>query len=478
METPPAEPAPPRRPRARRLLIWTGASVAALILLGVIFAPPVIAGVIKSQLTSNLADRIDGTSSVGGVAFSWFSGVTISNLEIKDPAGAPLASVKSISADLSLLSAIGGKIIATVRIDSPRIDVRRRADGRLNLAAAVKTSAADPAAPSAKAPRALPFLDVKLAINNASLVVAGEKEATQFDISGSYSLHHDAGRVALTGETAVKDGSVTIAVDADLERAAKADLKINRVPLDARMGPFLELLHPALSVAGGKLDGFIDGDLSLVHTGSLAADADAILKKLNGGGHVEIRDSTFSGSQFLGELMAALALEKREIKLRPLGFRIDNGRLTYEKPWQWSISGADTTFTGSIGLDRTLDLVWHIPVTDELAARVSTLKSSKGKTYDVAIKGTVTRPKLDWKGVIKDVAEDKIEDAAKKGLESLLSSREEKAAKKLLEEADSLYKQGRTDDAAAKYRKIKYDYGRSRVYKDNQVRIDPRAEGK
>src|SRR5688572_20979865 len=95
-------------PRARRILIWTGASVAALILAVLIFAPPVIAGVIKSQLTSTLADRIDGTSTVGGVSFSWFSGATIRDLEIKDRAGAPLASVKSIAADLSLPSAMGG----------------------------------------------------------------------------------------------------------------------------------------------------------------------------------------------------------------------------------------------------------------------------------------------------------------------------------------------------------------------------------
>ncbi|HEU4338614.1 MAG TPA: hypothetical protein VFS19_00980, partial [Planctomycetota bacterium] len=238
-----------------------------------------------------------------------------------------------------------------------------------------------------------------------------------------------------------------------LDGAAKVDVTFARVPLDARMGPLLELLHPAFSVAGGKLDGAVDGTLALEY-----------LKEISGRGSIEIRDCTFSGSQFLGTLMQALAMEKREVKLKPVEFRIVDGRIHYDKPWQWTISGSETTFTGSIGLDRTLDLIWRVPV--------------KGQTYEVGIKGTVTRPRLDMKGAIKQVAEEKIEDAAMKGLESLLGGRDEKMAGRLLEEADALQRDKRTDDAAAKYRKIKDDYRKTRVYKENKDRIDRGADHK
>jgi len=476
-----APPAKPRR-RLRRVLTWTGASLGVLALTVLVAGPTVIASVARSKLQSILNARIDGTATVGSVSFSWFSGVTIRDIDIKDRAGAPVASVKSVSADVGVLSALGGRIIANARIESPRLEVRRGPDGALNLTSLVKPTAATPpstpAAPSGptKIPRDLPYLNLKLTLDGAVLFIPGEKESTQFDVSGAFDLTHDAGRVTLSGSCAVKEGTVAIHAEVDLDGGAKVELKLARVPLDSRMGPILELLHPALSAAGGNLDGALDGGVAIQHGGPvIGASEDQLLKGISGAGRIEIRDGTFAGSQFLGQMMTALAMEKRDVKLKPLEFRIADGRIVYDKPWQWTISGSDTTFTGSIGLDRTLDMAWHIPVTEALASK---LKVAKGQTYEIAIKGTVTHPKLDMKGAIKQAAEEKLEGAAKKGLEDLLGGKDEKKAKKLLEEADALQAQGKKAEAAEKYRKIKDDYGRTRVYKDNKERIDVGAEGR
>ena len=471
---------PPRRSRLKRILIWTGSSFGALLLVILIGGPPIIASIVRSKLQSTLDERVDGKATVGSVSFSWFSGVTIRDVEIKDRAGAPAASVKSVRADVGVMAALGGRIIANARVDSPRLEVRRGADGNLNLTSLMKPTGATPTpnAPSGPTtiPRDLPYFNLKLTLDSAVAFIAGEKESTQFDVSGAFDLTHDAGVVTLSGSCAVKEGTVKVDAEADLNGGAKLEVKLVRVPIDARMGPILELLHPALSAAGGNLDGAMDGALSLKYGGPLIGAAeDQILKGISGNGQIEIRDCTFAGSQFLGQLMTALSMEKRDVKLKPLEFRIADGRIHYDKPWQWTISGSETTFTGSIGLDRTLDMVWHIPVTDALASK---LKVAKGQTYEIGIKGTVTRPRLDMKDAIKQVAEEKIEDAAKKGIESLLGGKDEKKAEKLLEEADALHKDGKTADAAAKYRKIKDDYRKTRVYKDNKDRIDPRAEGK
>ncbi|HKS16917.1 MAG TPA: hypothetical protein VJU16_06365 [Planctomycetota bacterium] len=472
-------PTPTSRPRLRRILIWTGSILGGLLVVGLIAGPPIIGSIARSKLQSILNDRIDGTATVGSVSFSWFSGVTIQDIDLKDRAGAPLASVKSIRADLGFLSVLSGRIVASVTIASPRVDVRRRADGLLNLASAMKPDGA----PSTKGPsttRDLPYLDVTITIQDAVALIVGEKESTRFDISGTCSFKHDRGRVSFLGSTAVKDGAVKIALEADLgdsptSPAAHASVILERVPLDARMGPILEILHPALSAAGGNLDGTVDGKLSLRHDRPLRGSEDDLLKGMSGTGSVHIQNCTFAGSQLLGQLMAALSTEKRDVKLNPVEFRIADGRIHYDKPWQWTISGSETTFTGSIGLDRTLDMMWHIPVTEELASK---LRVAKGQTYEIGIKGTVTRPRLDMKGAIKQVAEEKIEDAAKKGLESLLGGKDEKKAEKLLEEGDALRKEGKTAEAAAKYRKIKDDYRKTRVYKDNKERIDQGAEAK
>lgn len=452
--------------KRRKILIWTGSTLGGLLLVALIAGPPIISSIARSKLQAILNERIDGTATVGSVSFSWFSGVTIRDIDIKDRAGAPAASVKSVSADVGVMGVLSGRINATARIDSPRLEIRRGADGNLNLTTLMKPTTATPSAPSGKTsiPRDLPYVNLKLTLANATAFFPGEKESTQFDISGAFDFTHDAGRVTLTGSCAVKEGTVSISAEAILDGGAKAEIKLARVPLDARMGPLLELLHPAFSIAGGTLDGAVDGSLALEY-----------LKEISGAGRIEIRDCTFKGSELLGVLMTTLATEQREVRLKPVEFRIADGRIHYDKPWQWTISGSDTTFTGSIGLDRTLDMMWHIPVTEKLASK---LKVAQGQTYEVGIKGTVTRPKLDMKGAIKQVAEEKIEDAAKKGLESLLGGKEEKKAEKLLEEADAFLRQKRTDDAAAKYRKIKDDYRKTRVYKDNKDRIDRGAEAK
>jgi hypothetical protein len=484
----PVSPPPPRRSRGRRILIWIGAILAVLILGFLFVAPPLIAGVIKSKLQAQLNERIDGTGTVGPVSFSWTGAATIRDLEIRDRNGATVASVKALKADVGVRALFSKYVIADVSIDSPRIEIRKT-DGRLNLAAILKQQPASapvptgaPPAPAPPAPSALPKLDVRLTIRDAQLIIVGEKESTQFDVSGSYQLKHENGRLTLAGNTDVKDGSMTIDLDADVRDpsvasspAAKVDVKIDRVPLDARMGPMLELLHPAFAKAGGSLDGTMDGTIALQHAGPLNAPEEEFLKKLNGRGRIEIRDCTFAGSEFLGKAMATLGMEKREIKLKPVEFKIVDGRIVYDNPWQWSISGSETTFTGSIGLDRTLDMVWNIPVSDEMSSKV---KLSKGQTYEVPIKGTVTSPRLDWKGLVKEAAKDKLADVAKDKLGDLLGGKDEKKAEKLLEEADALHQGGKAGEAAEKYRKIKDDYRKTRVYKDNKDRIDPRSEEK
>ncbi len=465
------EPEPPPHPptsRRRKVLIVTGASLGVLVISALIILPPIIASIIRTQFVSTVNERLDATAAVGHVSFSWTGGVSLRDVDIKDRSGQSLASVKSIDAGVGLLAALRGRYITDVRIDQPRLDIRRGADGRLNVEGITK-----PDTPTNGKPRptkGLPYLQLKVTVTGGLISFAGEKETTEIPVSGSLDFTLDAGRVAASGAFAANEG--TIAIKFDSHTATKAEATIERVRLDARMSPILELLHPAFAVAKGKLEGAMDGTVTLTHDGPIDAIA---MEKLGGDGKADIRDCAISGSTLLGGLFGT---DRREIRLKPLGFRIVAGRIVYDRPWQWTISGAETTFTGSIGLDRTLDLVWHIPVNDELASKVPALKASRGKTIEAKIGGTVSKPKLDWKDVISQAVEDKVEEAAKRGIEDLLGGRDERKAAKLLEEADALHKEGKTAEAAAKYRKIKDDHRRTRVYKDNQSRIDPRAEEK
>ena len=101
------------------------------------------------------------------------------------------------------------------------------------------------------------------------VLISSEKETTQFDASGEFGFKHDTGVITLKGLCAVKDGTVKLYAEARPDGHPMVDVNLARVPLDARLGPILELLHPALSAAGGNLDGAIDGSLALQFDGPL-----------------------------------------------------------------------------------------------------------------------------------------------------------------------------------------------------------------
>src|SRR5688572_28702293 len=118
-------PAPARRSRGRRVLLWIGAILAVLLLVAFVAVPPIVAGAIKSKLQATLDERIDGSATVGPVSFSWTGSATIRDLEISDRAGARVASVKSLKADVGVRALFSKYVIADVSIDSPRLEIRK-----------------------------------------------------------------------------------------------------------------------------------------------------------------------------------------------------------------------------------------------------------------------------------------------------------------------------------------------------------------
>ena len=300
--------------------------------------------------------------------------------------------------------------------------------------------------------------------------------------SGTLDVKLDKGRLSTEGRLGVNEGTVALKVDADFgptSPVSRIDLTFEKVRANADMGRFLELIHPVFALsagAGGRLDGVVEAGLNVSYAGVITPEImsgkldNLRTDRVNGGGRFELKDAEIRGSELLGLLINSLAGERREIRMRPVEFKIAAGRIVYDKPWPWTISGSETNFTGSIGIDRTLDLVWHIPVTDELASRVPALKASRGKTLEAPLKGTVWHPRLAWKEIVGQAVGDK--------LENLLGGRDEKKAQKLLEEADKLYSEGRKAEAAEKYRKIKDDCDRTRVYKENKDLIRQRMTEK
>ncbi len=330
----------------------------------------------------------------------------------------------------------------------------------------------------------------------------GELTATLADGGARWNANADAngGKLLLEGSTVIAS-----LFDAQAESQTSFSMKAQEVGANSQLAPLLSTLHPAFAAVdtlkGAEISGLVNCALELGYDGPLAGPAisswEAFPKqRLQGKGTFSISSAKIQGSPFLGEVLGLFGVDMtKELTPRPLEFQIQNGRVSYVNPWTWTISGAETTFTGSVGLDKTLALSWNVPVTDSLVKKYAFLEFVRGQTIEVPIGGTVTRPKLELDETLKSLALQ----AAQKGLLEKLGGEigggddgagdlgdvlgigkkpEAEDPAKLLADADKLWDQGKKAEAAAIYRKIREEHKVSLVYTLNRDRIKKRAEYK
>ena len=163
----------------------------------------------------------------------------------------------------------------------------------------------------------------------------------------------------------------------------------------------------------GALEGTISADLALAWPGplplaELELGGDAIdWKLLTGQGSFGLAKASVRGSAFFDQLLELLDKQgPTQLSLQRLAFHIAGGRLAYDKPWNWSFGGLKTTFGGSIGFDKSLDLAWSVPLGESFLKKQGLPKELAGKTLTLPLAGTLDHPKLDWKIAIDELAKD------------------------------------------------------------------------
>ncbi|MEM9801171.1 MAG: hypothetical protein AAGA20_12660 [Planctomycetota bacterium] len=320
-----------------------------------------------------------------------------------------------------------------------------------------------------------------------------------------------------------KDGKLAAAVtwDGAAERGLVVELDVDALDASAGLEPYLERVHPAFATANA-LEGASLGGLVTSHV-TIEYDAPLPLATLTGGGLAELPTEPFRGtgslsvdeglvrtSPFVSELLEAFGEPANPtFDLKPLGFAVDAGKISYTNPWTWTIEGTETRFVGSVGLDRTLDLKWVVPVTGGLAQQNRVFRTLEGETLEVGLGGTLTSPDLRIADVlssfVETLTESKIEDEIRRGLEDLgggdaatdalqdilgggdpakalenaasgiLGSDADAAT--LLKEADRLWNAGKRQEAAQVYRRIRKEFPLSPTYLINKSRIKGRRNG-
>src|SRR5688572_270538 len=123
-----------RRAGRRKILIGVAGGVAALLLLGVLFAPAIIASMARGKILATLRERIGGTVDVESFSMSWSGTARIERLLIRRNSRDAVA-VERVELNLSLSDALAGRLEGNGRVVKPVVTMWRESDGRWNLAA-------------------------------------------------------------------------------------------------------------------------------------------------------------------------------------------------------------------------------------------------------------------------------------------------------------------------------------------------------
>jgi hypothetical protein len=306
----------------------------------------------------------------------------------------------------------------------------------------------------------------------------------EIQVEGDLGLDLVDGRTKVRGDLKANGGTLSLDGDLAVEgvpegaSASKVTVEVRDLGLNAGLAPLLALVHPAfgsLDVAHGQLGGVAGLSLHLdydrpIPAGALGGDWTALpLAPLHGSGRLEVREASLQGSPLMRAL-GELGLDvNRSLNVRPIEFTIERGRLSYARPWTWTLAGTETTFTGSVGLDRSVDLVWNVPVTEALVDRWGFLKAMLGESIAIPIGGTATRPRVDVGAVLTGIGRD----LARREIGSAVGLGGDPA--RLLSEADQLWKQGKRAEAVPLYQRLRDEFKLSLVYVLNKDRIKERA---
>ncbi len=292
-------PKAPKAPRPRRWLRRLVLLLVILVLL-VVASPLALAlPFVKNMVASSVGEGIGREVTIDKIFAFWGKGLDIDGLTVASPPGfdEPLARVQHIHVDVALLALLGGKLEASVLVDTPRVTILEHEDGRSNLDGLVaeKTEAApsdDPAAPPPEATPgeaktgakgdAGPGPHIRVEIRNGSVraqPAAGADPEEIENIQAVLALTPE-GAVALEfSATALRaalgGGDVPVAIGASLTGEGNGPVKIEIPALDlARISTLagelggLESLEGQLAVsADGEIQGTSSGIGRLVVDG-------------------------------------------------------------------------------------------------------------------------------------------------------------------------------------------------------------------
>ncbi|HLU39762.1 MAG TPA: hypothetical protein VK081_10270 [Planctomycetota bacterium] len=330
--------------------------------------------VLRPRLERAASSALGAPVKVRDYSLGWWSGITVDELEVGQPAGfaadRPLLRVAHADLDVSFLRLITGTVVLRGRVDGMQLVVVQKDDGRINVRELGERGAEPPEPPDRSAEELaedLKRLSADLTLRDASIDVVHETKGALESIrelqaqlskplgSTDFTLRVDA---ALAGGSAdAPAGALHLAADVDATLRRPIDVELSAAHLDfARYRPLVDaVLGPGrLDALQGVLDGTLKARIEqrarVAVEGNLAVAGPRIAGALVHGMDLQAPQWTFAPNMTL-EFAPDGGLPRADLA----GFRIDLGFLRLE-----GVPAADAAqaFAGApaLAIDYTVDL--------------------------------------------------------------------------------------------------------------------------
>lgn len=369
--------APPRR-RWRR---WIGAAILTALVL-VAAAPSLFSwSPTRRLILATVPMRIHGAISAERAAVGWFSPPVLEQFEIRSESGEPLIAIEKVELDQPLWRlASHPSDLGRIEAEHLRLNLVLREHGSnfedvFRLPVRVRR-----AAQQNSAPRPQPRIRRKLDLRLIDAAVAWQTPGA----SQTWSIDKINLALGLRPAWATASGSPEIVVE--------RGMVVDHCQLSPGMcSDVLEFVAPILSKAT-RAQGEISIDLDdwripLDHPeqGELA-------------GRLALHDVEIGAGNFVRSLAELLRVPPNIALAREsvVRFELVEGRIRH-RDLEFELPGAKVRTSGSVGFDRTLDLLAEVrlQLPKKLTEKSELARSLSEKTLQIPITGTLSKPKLE-----------------------------------------------------------------------------------
>lgn len=336
---------------------------------------------IRRLVLAVIPKQIDGTISAEHASFGWFSPPVLNGFEIRPKSGEPLIEVESVELDQPLWRLVSHPSdLGEIKVEHPRLHLLLREQGSNfedAFGAPIRARQPDKQPPRERRPATIPR-KMDLRIIDAAVVwrtPGASQEWTVDKINVALGLRPSWACESGSPEVVIQRGVV---VDHCQLSPGMCDDVLKFV------APILSKVTRAQGEISIDLD---DGRIPLDH-----------LEQGKAGGRLALHNVEVGAGAFARSLAEVLHVPPNIAFAREstVQFELVDGRI-HHRDLEFELPGAKIRTSGSVGFDRTLDLLAEVrlQLPETLTERSALARSLSEKTLQIPIGGTLARPKLE-----------------------------------------------------------------------------------